>query len=325
MAMYLVLRKSARRKATDFVAHSPAREEIVAEVVDLSTRDLSDLRRDSDVIQVAPSMPTQLIRPLESASSPEWAIPEVSWGVEAVGAAGSEHTGAGVTVAVLDTGIDEKHPAFAGLEIVSKNFTDDPDEDLNGHGTHCAGIICGRTTSGCRIGVAPGIKRALIGKVIGERGGTTTSLAKALLWAYELGSQVINMSVKIDVNEHLYRLAEEYPLDLALSRALTDYRANMSLFDRLSQIITEPHGSGPGVVVVAAAGDESRRDVHPSFLVPPTAPASSERFISVAALGMSPRGSASPFVISKFTNTWARLSAPGEGIVSAKLGGGWQP
>src|SRR5205085_672049 len=85
---------------------------------------------------------------------------------EAVGAdqvwAGSEDlpalTGAGVVVAVIDSGIDTRHKAFGRRVIVSKDFTGHDDaSDHYGHGTHVAGIIAGEgaITTGYR-GIAPG-------------------------------------------------------------------------------------------------------------------------------------------------------------------------
>jgi subtilisin family serine protease len=81
-----------------------------------------------------------------------------------VGADTSPFSGDGIVVAVLDTGIDASHPAFEGVDIVQKDFTGEGVGDQHGHGTHCAGTIFGRTSEGTRIGVAPGVKKALIGK-----------------------------------------------------------------------------------------------------------------------------------------------------------------
>ncbi len=99
---------------------------------------------------------------------------------------------------MLDTGIDANHPAFAGVQLVQRNFTEEPPQDLHGHGSHCAGTIFGRDVAGTRIGVARNIKRALIGKVLGEGGGSSATLARAIHWALEEGAHVISMSLGID-------------------------------------------------------------------------------------------------------------------------------
>ena len=236
-------------------AHNP--NEVSIAVQDLSSRNLVDMRRDPTVLAVAPPIPVQLIEALEAPAVPGLAPPATSWGVEAVGADASKFSGAGVTVAVLDTGIDQEHPAFKdrGVEINTANFTDEPETDINGHGTHCAEIIFGRSTNGCRIGVAPGIARALIGKVIGKGGSSTLAIYKAILWASQNGAHVISMSLGMDFPSYRERLAAVMPDKVATSMALVGYRANVRLFDRLSQITSARDGIVPGAVVVAAAGE----------------------------------------------------------------------
>ncbi|WP_459719620.1 S8 family serine peptidase [Actinophytocola sp. KF-1] len=108
-------------------------------------------------------------------------------------------TGAGVRVAVLDTGIDTDHPDLAGKTAVSKDFTGAGGvEDGHGHGTHVASIITGTgAASGGRYrGVAPDVSLA-VGKVLDDSGwGTDDSVLAGMRWAAaESGAKVVNMSL----------------------------------------------------------------------------------------------------------------------------------
>ena len=83
------------------------------------------------------------------------------------------HDGTGVTVAVLDTGIDTDHPDLAGAVTATQDFTENPAgvEDGHGHGTHVASIIAGTgaASDGRYDGVAPDA-RLLVGKVLDDAG-----------------------------------------------------------------------------------------------------------------------------------------------------------
>jgi subtilisin family serine protease len=305
------------------LSHAP--RDLTVEVADLSPKDLFGLSRDPQVLSAAPPMPMQLIRPFAAHSVSASAATTVSWGVQAVGATTSAWTGAGVTVAVLDTGIDPAHktiPAFADVVIETNNFTNEADGDLDGHGTHCAGTIFGRTMNECRIGVAPGVEKALVGKVLGRNGGSTDAIYKAILWASQRGAQVISMSIGMDFPGYQERLSKVFPQKLATSMALAGYRANMRLFDRLSLVTSGRDGSVEGAVVVAAAGNESQRDIDPRYRITVAPPAAADSFLSVAALGQGREDAADSYVVAPFSNTGARLSAPGVSIWSVKLGGG---
>ena len=106
--------------------------------------------------------------------------------------------GAGVKVAVLDTGIDQTHPDFAGKVAAEHNFTADPSAtDLFGHGTHVASIVAGSgaASAGKYKGVAPGAT-LLNGKVLDRNGsGTDSQIIEGMEWAAEQGAKVANLSL----------------------------------------------------------------------------------------------------------------------------------
>jgi subtilisin family serine protease len=104
--------------------------------------------------------------------------------------------GAGVKVAVLDTGIDATHPDFAGRIAAGRNFTDTPDtDDTVGHGTHVASTVAGTgAASGGRYrGVAPGAQ-LVIGKVCGTEFCEESDILAGMEWA-AAQAPVVNMSL----------------------------------------------------------------------------------------------------------------------------------
>src|SRR5690606_41420985 len=117
--------------------------------------------------------------------------------------------GEGITVAVLDTGIEASHPAFDGVKVIEKDFTGSGDGDTNGHGTHCAGTIVGRDVDGTRFGVAQGVSTLLAGKVLGGAGGGTDTIAEAIQWAVAEGANVISKSLGIDFPGFVRRLQDD--------------------------------------------------------------------------------------------------------------------
>jgi subtilisin family serine protease len=126
-------------------------------------------------------------------------------------------TGAGVKVAVMDTGIDYDHPDLGGCfgpgcrvamgyDFVGDAFNADPGspsynpiavpdsdpDDCNGHGTHVAGIV---GASGAINGVAPGVTFGAY-RVFGCAGSTTADIMVAAMErALEDGNHVLNMSI----------------------------------------------------------------------------------------------------------------------------------
>ncbi len=110
------------------------------------------------------------------------------------------NTGAGVDVAVLDTGIDPTHPDLADQIAASATFvpTEDYVEDYVGHGTHVASTIAGTgaASDGLERGVAPGA-RLHVGKVLDSNGrGLESWIIAGMEWAArDQAARVVSMSL----------------------------------------------------------------------------------------------------------------------------------
>ncbi|MGV9610801.1 S8 family peptidase [Nocardia xishanensis] len=279
---------------------------------------LRTIVNDPTVIGFCPAMPMKLVEPTERAAGEAAEAGTATWGVTAVGATTSPFTGAGITVAVLDTGIDSSHPAFSGVDLITRDFTSGGSaDDKEGHGTHCAGTIFGRDVDGLRIGVAKGVTRALIGKVLGPDGGGSDLLADAMIWARDNGAHVISMSLGIDFPGFVDKLVKlrGVSIPVATSAALDAYTANVKLFEKLIEFLNAGVGQP---MVVAATGNESGRDKQPPFEISVAPPAAAAGIIAVGALGGSP----GRLTVAPFSNTRATVSAPGVRVVSAGIGGG---
>lgn len=108
------------------------------------------------------------------------------------------YDGTGVKVAVLDTGVDLKHPDLSDRVEESQSFVPDQTvQDGHGHGTHVASTIAGSgAASGGRYkGVAPGAK-LLVGKVLSNEGfGQESWILDGMNWAAHSGAKVVSMSL----------------------------------------------------------------------------------------------------------------------------------
>jgi subtilisin family serine protease len=189
---------------------------------------------------------------------PQVAQTELTWGLQAVRATGTRWTGAGVRVAVLDTGMDLGHPDFESRPIEARSFVAGEEvQDGNGHGTHCIGTACGPQVPHRlpRYGVAG---NALIhaGKVLSDQGsGSDGGILAGIDWAVASGCAVVSMSLGAPVQ------AGETP---------------SAIFEQVGQ-----RALRAGTLIVAAAGNDSQR---PNRLSPVGHPANCPSIMAVAAL-----------------------------------------
>lgn len=128
-------------------------------------------------------------------------IDEVPWGIQRVGAPtvqGLGVKGAGVKVAVIDTGIDYNHTDlkanYGGGTDIADNDSDP--KDWHGHGTHCAGIIGADDNGVGVVGVAPDVQLFAL-KVFSD-GSTScwwSDVIQALQWCVDHQIQIASMSI----------------------------------------------------------------------------------------------------------------------------------
>ncbi|WP_319003498.1 S8 family serine peptidase [Bacillus shivajii] len=161
---------------------------------------------------------------------------------------GSKITGEGVKVAVIDTGIDYRHPDLkdnfhGGYDVIDED--DDPMETLKGegmptiHGTHVAGIIA---ANGRLQGVAPEAEIYAY-RALGPTGmGTTEQVIEAIEKSVEDGADIINLSLGNTVN------GPDWPTSIALDKAVENGVI----------AVTSNGNSGPNLWTVGSPGTSSK-------------------------------------------------------------------
>lgn len=194
--------------------------------------------------------------------------------------------GAGVTVAVIDTGADLSHPFLAPAIVASASFV--PGEsvtDGHGHGTHVAGIIR-QVAPEAKLIIAKGISNA-------DR-GEDAWLAAAIRWCMKQGAQVINAS---------WGDSQEPPMDGELHAAIREAVAG-------------------GVLFVAAAGNAGHEKLElntvgwPARWPEPLAVAATWQIAGGRDWSSSaPYSSAGPEIDVAAPGTWIQSCAPGGGWV----------
>lgn len=273
------------------------------QVVDMSAEQARELREALPNVAVIPDQPLPLIPPSRAAAAAVGRLTQTRlWHLDALRLTGLRRSGFGlngdgVTVAVLDTGIDATHSEFTsgGPNRVAGAFTFDvarwqavplvPSIDTDGHGTHVAGLVCGK-----KVGVAPGA-RVLSGVMIPNGRGNLSDFILALEWAAaQPAVQIVNVSAGIPGY-----LSE-------MHQVLADLLA-------------------VGVLPVVAAGNEGRNKTR-----------SPGNYAEVLSVGAATRGkkiasfsSSGAVLADNHLYTKPDLVAPGAGVYSCVMGGGYQP
>ncbi|MEH1169894.1 S8 family serine peptidase [Micromonospora sp. CPCC 205539] len=217
----------------------------------------------------------------------ETSVPQI--GAPEAWAAGRD--GAGVQVAVLDTGVDANHPDLAGRIAGTQDFSGSGSAaDGHGHGTHVASTIVGSgaASDGRRKGVAPGAK-LLIGKVLDDNGsGYESGIVAGMEWAARSGAKVVSMS---------------------LGGSATDGT------DPMSQALNDLTAETGALFVVAAGNEGSARSVG--------TPGAAASALTVGAVDRDDQ-------LAEFSSRGPRLgdnglkpeiTAPGVGIIAARAAG----
>ncbi|MFY1696519.1 type VII secretion-associated serine protease mycosin [Solwaraspora sp. WMMA2101] len=227
--------------------------------------------------------PTALPVRYDAIRDEQWQLRELS-----APTAWQHSTGTGVTVAVIDSGVDAEHVDLVGQVLPGMDFVADGDgrSDPVGHGTTVAGLIAGRGDDDSGVlGLAPGA-RILPVRVLDEenRYDDAMIVAKAVRWAVDNGAQVINLS--------LGGSGDSPALAAALDYAFAS-----------------------DVVVVACTGNVSATGTTEVWY-----PAREPGVIAVA--GLEREGEA--LWAGSITGAQTVLTAPATGLVGARPGGYWR-
>lgn len=119
-----------------------------------------------------------------------------------------------VIVAVVDTGVQLNHPDLQNKLMPGYDFVDDddvPDDTLNGHGTHVAGIVGATTNNGTGVaGTCPRCKLLPVRVLNAGGGGTTDDVAEGIVYAVDRGAKVINLSLSGEFDDETLAQAVKY-------------------------------------------------------------------------------------------------------------------
>jgi serine protease AprX len=218
-------------------------------------------------------------------------------------AGGVPSTGDGITVAVVDTGLDKHHNDFHLIHRVDgsrQNNLAHVDGDNYGHGTHVASIVGSRSEDGKYIGIAPDAK--VLGVDVADDTGVASEsdLLRGLDWVFQHEKdqriRVVNLSVGVGIPES-YATS---PIDAAVERLWQDGLVIVAAAGNLgtaSDAVFYAPGNDPFVITVGCLDDHG-------------SPAADATLCSISSRGRTEDGFAKPDVV-----------APGRKIVGALAAG----
>jgi type VII secretion-associated serine protease mycosin len=151
---------------------------------------ISDLRAAGRLVSVDVDAPVHAL--VEPMRPQQWALDHLAFE-----AAWSNTSGAGVIVAVVDTGVWSGHEDLAGAVIPGIDYVSGGDgrRDSGGHGTHVAGIVGARLNNRGIAGAAPGVSIMPV-RVLDANGvGYMSNVAAGIIWAVDHGADVVTMSL----------------------------------------------------------------------------------------------------------------------------------
>lgn len=245
-----------------------------------ATEFVAALRNSTEIEYIEPdAIATKVEVPNDPLIANQWGLGKI----QSFGAWDTTHGLADVDIAVLDTGVDGNHPDVGPKIAGRANFTNVADGDLDGHGTHVAGIASAFTNNAVGIAGAGYLSRILSVKVLDDNGsGYYSWIANGIYWAADNGAEAINMS-----------LGGSSP-STTLQNAIT-------------------YAWSKGVVITAAAGNNNRnRAFYPAYYAPVIAVAATDQndrkarfsnygsWVDVAAPGVS--------ILSSYKGSYAYLS-----------------
>ena len=225
-------------------------------------------------------------------------------------------TGAGVTVAVVDTGISA-HPALSGRVVanVSTIAGDPSTNDAHGHGTHIAGIIAGNSTASkyvtprYRGGIAPDVKLVNV-RVLGANGtGWTSDVIAGIEWVIQNRDKYKIRAINLSLGHPVTEPSTTDPLCIAVAKA-----------------------TAAGIVVIASAGNAGKDANGTPILGGISSPGNSPHAITVGAINTKGTVARSDDIMATYSSRGPTkyehavkpdIVAPGNKVVSIEAAGSY--